>query len=141
VGGGKDMKSRKVADIVNAVALYKAKKANVYGTGENISPAEIGVSAGVLTDVMDAENKYKKNEINTDTYNVSVAEAVHTGAVAIVSSLISRGLDIVHGFISAHVPVLGSLLTPVVSIAKTFVGVIAEKVVSGIGKVLDWIFG
>ena len=135
------MKSRKVADIVNAVALYKAKKANVYGTGENISPTEIGVSAGVLTDVMDATDKYKKGEINPDTYNVSVAEAVHTGAVAIVSSLISRGLDIVHGFISAHIPVLGSLLTPVVSVAKTFVGVIAEKVVSLGKKIITWIFG
>jgi len=135
------MKSRKVADIVNAVALYKAKRADVYGTGKNISPVEIGVSAGVLTDVMDATDKYKKNEINTYTYNVSVAEAVHTGAVAIVSSLISRGLDFVHGLISAQVPILAPILTPVVSVAKTFVGVIAEKVVSLGKKIITWIFG
>ncbi|MGC8720349.1 MAG: hypothetical protein ACP5TY_10135 [Thermodesulforhabdaceae bacterium] len=125
-----------IIDLVNALALYKANQAGIYGT-DNMSARSIGNMAGIMTDIMIAREAYKSQEITADEYKDHVKEAVVTGAVVFVETAIKVGLNVIDT-VSNFIPAL----KPVATVARKFVDRVIDRVVEKVRetaeKVYDW---
>lgn len=121
-----------VMDAMNAVGLYKANQAGVYGN-KDMDAQSIGNMGGVMTDVMIAEGAYQSGDISGSQYKDQVKEVIITGVLVFIDKALDKGFDVLTYLTTTYIPAL----TPVVTVARNFVKNLFYKSVDKVKAVAE----
>ncbi len=113
-----------VKDLINALAIYKAKEAGAFGR-VNLQTEEAGVLGGMMTDVQNASLQYTSREISKEDAIQEVKLALSVAAETILRIIANVVVEPIAIFIKTRIPVLSK----VVDTAKEYVkNLFVEKI-------------
>ena len=105
-----------INDIVNALAVYKAKRAGAFGKVE-LTDLATGVLGSAISDVQKTTAQLLNGEISRSVAGAEIDRTICATIRSFVGSATSMGIDAVSTYISVQFPVIA----PVVFAAKEYV--------------------
>lgn len=110
-----------IQDIINALGLYKANQAGVYGN-KSTTPEKIGTLAGFMTDFTKAVSDFMLGKTSGEELKEVTKITLKATGKAIVGAAVE--------FVSREIKTMQPLLTPIVDTVK-------DVVKGGLGKVVE----
>ncbi len=121
-------------DLINAIGLYKALKAGVFGKVK-LKEETIGALSAGLSDIQNTKTKLLNGAIKISEGINEVKNTFHNTVRAVTNIAITA----VQGIIADVLPVVGPVLAVGIEIVKShIVEKVTNKVVEVAGKVKNW---
>lgn len=109
-------KEQRIIDLINALALYKAKEAGAFGRTK-IETQEIGTMGGLMTDVQTTLVGLDSGQITKSQAKEAIKESIETTIKIFIKRAAFKAVDAIAEFAKQKIP----LLTPVIDAAKEFI--------------------
>lgn len=129
-------KDQFVKDLINALAVYKAKEAGVFGQVK-LEAEEIGVIGAATTDIQDTSIKYINAEISKENAIAETKSALATTVSIFIKTMVDKAIDPIAEVIKTKIPALAKVIDVTKEWIKTYITV--EKIKETGRRVSNWV--
>ncbi|MEJ5301334.1 MAG: hypothetical protein WHS38_10135 [Thermodesulforhabdaceae bacterium] len=125
-------------DLINSLAVYKAKEAGFFGR-ENIDAEDAGIIGATVTEFQKTTTQLVSGEISREQAKSELEEVISTSVKCFINRVAGAVLDVAATVIKNRIPILGKVIDGVKEFVKTkVVGYVADKVATAAKKVFGF---